>query len=265
MNKVLAVALLIALAGNGYLAWHLHSRIEPNTAQLDADIAGVQAQRDAIAGREIEGSQAHLLDTILAQTQAILQQKRAATLRLVDVQYRIDGRAASPPSPDDFAKLEADLQEQEVALADAKAQLDQYVGGLIRVVVALRVEAAELNIALLKQKKLLMAQGLALPTAKVVVATPPAETIAQLEDEIRQKTAEIEITEAEARRYTGGLIQVSLLLRAETEKMTLSMLNNRRLVLKYQIGLPTMESSVLDGGRRVKAPGKVVNDKEALQ
>lgn len=265
LNKLLSAALFVALAGNAYLAWYLHSRIEPSTTQLDIDIAALRAQRATIVDREKEGTSAQALDAILALTQAMLEQKRAAALRFVDVQYRVEGRTAERIAATEIAQLANDLAEQEAAVVSAKQQLDQYAGGLIRVVVAMRVEVVELNVALLKQKQLLSAHGVALPAAKVTVAAPPAEALVQLEEEIRRKAAEIENTEAEARRYSGGLIQVSLLMRAETEKMTLSMLDQRRLVLKYQIGLPAIGSAATEGSQQIKAPGKVVNDKEALQ
>lgn len=265
MNKLLSAALVLAIAGNAYLAWYQHSRIEPTTTQLDTDIAGLQAQRAMIPDREIEGSPGQAMDRILAQTQAMLEQKRAAVLRFVDVQYRIDGRAVERANAAELSQLANDLGGQEAELAKAKQQLDQYAGGLIRTIIAMRVEVAELNVALLRQKQLLSAHGIVPPTTTTKIASPQAETLGEIEEEIRRKSAEIERTEAEARRYSGGLIQVSLLMRAETEKMTLAMLDQRRLVLKYQIGLPAVSSPAAEGSKQIKAPGKVVSDKEALQ
>lgn len=265
MNKLLSAALVLAIAGNAYLAWYQHSRIEPTTTQLDTDIAGLQAQRAMIPDRETEGSPGQAMDRILAQTQAMLEQKRAAVLRFVDVQYRVDGRTVERADAAELSQLANDLGEQEAELAKAKHQLDLYAGGLIRTIIAMRVEVAELNVVLLRQKQLLSAHSIVPPTTTTKITSPPAEALGELEEEIRRKSTEIERTEAEARRYSGGLIQVSLLMRAETEKMTLAMLDQRRLVLKYQIGLPAVGSPAGEGSKQIKAPGKVVSDKEALQ
>ena len=264
MNRLLAAFLSMALAGNVYLAWYLHSRIEPNTAQLDSDLANLKAQRAAIANREIEGD-AKLLDAILAQTQAMLEQKRAAALRFIDLRYQVDGQPFLPPPASDLALIGDEIAEQEKLLGKAREEFERFSGGLIRVVIEMRVEIGELTLAILRQRQILLSHGITLPAHKVPVGATSPELLAEIEGEIQRKTTEIENTEAEARRYTGGLIQVTLLMRAETEKLSLAMLQQRRLSLKYQIGLPTI--GVPAGGNRgsTKPPGKIVDDKEALQ
>lgn len=264
MNRILTACLLVVLAGNGYLAWYLHSRIEPNAAQLDSDIASLKAQRAAISDRETDGD-ARFLDSILAETQAMLEQKRAATLRFVDLRYQVDGKPVSPPSANDFALISKEIVEQEQLLSRAKEELEKFSGGLIRVVVEMRVEVGQLSLALLRQRQMLLSYGMALPASRMSVAAESPESLSDIDDEIRRKTTEIENTEAEARRYTGGLIQVTLLMRAETEKLTLAMLEQKRLSLKYQIGLPTLGPPTSSGRSSTRPPGNVVNDKEALQ
>ena len=255
MNRLLAAFLSMALAGNVYLAWYLHSRIEPNTAQLDSDLANLKAQRAAIANREIEGD-AKLLDAILAQTQAMLEQKRAAALRFIALRYQVDGQPFLPPPASDLALIGDEIAEQEKLLGKAREEFERFSGGLIRVVIEMRVEIGELTLAILRQRQILLSHGITLPAHKVPVGATSPELLAEIEGEN---------TEAEARRYTGGVIQVTLLMRAETEKLSLAMLQQRRLSLKYQIGLPTI--GVPAGGNRgsTKPPGKIVDDKEALQ
>ena len=195
----------------------------------------------------------------------MLEQKRLASLRFIEVQYQVDGSVLAASSTTDLASINTELAEQEQLLSKAREDSERYAGGLIRNVIELRVEVTELSVALLRQRKVLMVNGVTPPSAKPATAAPPSGTLLELEDEITRKVAEIESTEAEARRYSGGLLQVTLLVRAETEKMTLAMLEQRRLVLKYQIGLPTIGGTAAERSAQPKAPGKVVGDKEALQ
>ncbi len=265
MSKLLIVVLSLLIAGNAYLAWHLYSQIEPTTAQLDIDLAALRKQRVSIVQGNTQTVDSGVLDAILEQTEAMLQQKRAAIVRFVNLDYVVNGRRVDTPSNGDLEKMDADMVAQKRKIAQAKAEVDKYSGGLIRSVLELRLAVDELTLALLEQKKTALTYGVALPAS--TRQSPPVDSgaLASIQEEIIQKQNAIEMAELETRRYSGGLVLATLLARIETERLALAMFDQRRLSLKYQIGLPVLGDALAGRETRPKTPGKVVGDKEALQ
>lgn len=265
MSKLLIAALFLLIAGNAYLAWYLYSHIEPTTAQLDADLAALKEQRASIVQGSSQAVDSGMLDAILGQTEAMLQQKRAAIVRFVNLDYVVNGHRVDDPSNGDLEKISADIAAQKRQVSQAKGEADKYSGGLIRSVLELRLAVDGLTLALLEQKKMALTYGVALPALRRQPPPVDSGTLAKVEEEIKQKANAIGIAEREAQRYSGGLVLATLLARIETERLALAMLDQRRLSLKYQMGLPVLGDALSSRETISKMPGRAVGDKEALQ
>jgi hypothetical protein len=264
MNRLLSLVLVLAIAGNTYLAWELNSRTPPSSADLENDLAVVRAQRAALKAPE-SSALATAVDPIYAQTQAMLEQRYQAALRFVTLSYSVQGQEVAVASPQELAMLDEEIRQQQSRVDAAKLDVVQYSGGLIQGLVQMRLTTAELTLAGLQQRKLALKYRFALPSAIAEQARPDAAALAAIEFDLSEKRKAVASSEREASRYTGGLVLAMLLSRIETDKLTIAMLEQRQLSLKHNIGLPTLN---IDSGKPLelrKPPGKVVDDKEAIQ
>lgn len=253
MNRVLTVLLITALSASAYLLWWQQSRIPPDDSQLASDLLAIKARRQ-------DTTRPSTADAIDAQTEALLLQKQRALLRFVDLKYVVDGAPVAAASTSELEALDKDIGETERKLAEARAEAAKYTGGGILAFIAMRTAMEETTLTALHQTRLMRKYGLAIPKAAEAQPGPPdVDRLAALDSEIAAKRAAISMAEEEAARY-GGLLQVTALIRAATEKVTVAMLEQQRIAVKYGIAYP-------QGPQTPKAvhPGRVVNDKEALQ
>ncbi len=94
------------------------------------------------------------------------------------------------------------------------------------------------------------------------VAPASADMLDEIQKDIQETENKIEATEKEASQYSGGLIQVTLLMNAETQKMTLAALQQKYYISKYGIPLARVD---FDASKDQKMlPGKITKDKDAL-
>jgi len=256
VNRFLATFLILALAANGYLAWQLHSRVPPQTSELDAEIAAIRSARSQKTGN-LER------DAILAQSEAMLEQRRTALLRFIDLQYSAEGQTIKPAHPETLPALDRDIAAQQEILSQGRKDLERRSGGLIQTLAGARVAISETTVAALAQKRLMLKYGIALP--KTVPTLPPfapeRTALSAIEADIEAQRKIIAEGELEAARYSGGLVQAMILSRVATDKLTLALLEQKRLALKHGTGSPF--------GNRLPSPeakptGTVVKDKDAL-
>ncbi|MBK4717668.1 hypothetical protein JJL56_02180 [Azospirillum sp. YIM DDC1] len=239
-TKTLSILLACGVAANAYLAWELHSRLPPSTAELDRDLAAL-AETAPVQNSEdpqVKAEQA-LSAAIRAQTRDMLEQRRAAALRFVDLRYTVTGAAAPTANADQLAALEADITQQRATLAERKAAVDEVRAGTIHTQQLASLSLVETTLALLERRHLALKYGVALPTAPTPSAAVPAadkDAIAALEADIAERRRVIADTRKDADQYSGGLIKVTLLQRLATEQATLAALEQRLLSLKH--GLP---------------------------
>lgn len=132
----------------------------PGTEQLDKDIAEVDKQlqevlvdKKALAG--LAGVFALSREQILLNSRAMLEQKRKAWIRSIDLEYSVDG--APYKRPDDFKerlrKLEESILEEKVSVKQAEASGD---AGLFGVLGQMGGSIAKLNLVLLESQKRLL-------------------------------------------------------------------------------------------------------------
>src|SRR5690606_3987815 len=88
--------------------------------------------------------------------------------------------------------------------------------------------------AMLDQKRSSMLRRIDLAyTVDGVRAAPNSEAVAAIEREIEVASAERDRLQAEAARYSGGLIQTMALVNAATTEVSIAQLNQARLAEQY--------------------------------
>lgn len=242
-TKALNILLACSVAASAYLAWELHNRLPPSTAELDRDLADLAALTETAPVENSEDPQIKaeqgLSTAIRAQTRDMLEQRRAAALRFIDVRYNVTGAAAPSANADQLASLEADITKQRATVAERKAAVDEMRDGTIRTERLAALRLAETTLALLERRHLAFKHGITLPTVPTPATAIPAadkDAIAALESDIAERRRVIADTRKDADQYSGGLIKVTLLQRLATEQTTLAALEQGLLSLKH--GLP---------------------------
>jgi hypothetical protein len=132
-GAVFGATFLLVLVG--MLLW---VRLDPSTAAIDQDIARIQreiadtsAQRDQYSGGLIIA----LIDVrsnILRTTESMLQAKKLAWLRRVDLKFVVEGKIVEPETTESLEKIEKDIRDSEQRIAQAEANAEQYTGGLVQ-------------------------------------------------------------------------------------------------------------------------------------
>jgi hypothetical protein len=137
-------------------------------------------------------------------------------------------------------KIKVEIATVDAQITEAEAEDAKYAGGLVKALV-------ESRLATLKQTRALLAQRATAGDLNVAIRytadgkpfTLPDGSVAALtavEGELEGMRAKIAAGEAEAARYSGGLIQAMSLSTVATMRQSQAMLEQKRLSLKY--GLP---------------------------
>jgi hypothetical protein len=139
----------------------------------------------------------------------------------------------------DTAALRADVAALQEQIKVAEAENAKYTGGLVKSLIASRLEILRQTEAMLQQRLKASTYGISL---RYMVDGKPFlpsdstnELLRAVEQEIADNQVKITRQEAEVARYRGGLVQAMSLSTLETLKQTQSMLEQRRLALKYNL------------------------------
>jgi hypothetical protein len=152
---------------------------------------------------------------------------------------------AQQPTPAPAGSQERlELQSALLALTDqiasAKAEDAKYAGGLIKTLIQSRVAILEQTKAMLDQRSKAASFSTSIRyTVDGRLFTAPtdaAQQLASVEAELERMKVQIAGQEREAARYTGGLVQAMALSTLATTRQTQSMIEQKRLALKF--GLP---------------------------
>lgn len=149
-------------------------------------------------------------------------------------------RSLSPEEQAQVQALRTELEVTKKEVAAAEAQNAQYSGGVIKALIAFRLEVLKTNEALIQQRIHAIEAG-----AKVAVltatTTPDPELAKQLEAELTKQ--ELKVSEAEGRASaSGGLVGAMALMSAATERNTLAMLRQQYLIAKHGLASPQLAS-----------------------
>ncbi len=132
-------------------------------------------------------------------------------------------------------ELQAELKLVQDEISTTEKEDQKYSGGLVKSLIAVRIQILKTTEALLRQKIVAIKAGAALKAEVRTTQVDPERTEA-LEREIFAKKQEIEAQRKEAARYSGGLVFAMKHATIATGEQTLAMLEQQYLVAKY--GLP---------------------------
>lgn len=141
-------------------------------------------------------------------------------------------RDLSPEQKAYVATLEAELANTKSEVDASSKASSAYAGGLIKSLMDARLEILKTNQALLEQRILSVRSG---GGTKIETTTtkPDEQLAAQLAAEMVQLKSSVQTAQAEAARYSGGLVQAMKLATVATQEQSLAMLEQRYLVAKY--------------------------------
>lgn len=141
--------------------------------------------------------------------------------------------------PEKFEGIEEEITQLEKQIREAEAEDKKYAGGLIKAIIGSQLATLKQTHAMLQQraKASLFRIGLKY-TVDGQPFTPPQDAAVQLgivERELAELATKIAAAEAEAARYSGGLIQAVSLSTVAQIKQTQAMLDQKRLALKFSL------------------------------
>lgn len=150
--------------------------------------------------------------------------------------------------------------QSEIALVDSEIQAAtvedrKYAGGLIKTLI-------ESRLAILRETKAMLEQRAAAGTFAIALTytvdgqtfKPPEnaeEEVASIDSELAALNEKIARQQADADRYSGGLVQAMKLSAIATMEQTRSMIEQRRLALKY--GLPQFIGFAQEGSGAIES------------
>jgi hypothetical protein len=158
--------------------------------------------------------------------------------------------------PERVEELRKDLDAVSTQIKAAEAEDAHYTGGLIKALIGARLATLRHTHAMLDQRIKSWTFGIGLRytiDGKGIVLDPTnKEQPAAIERELADLRARITTQELEASRYSGGLIQAMTLTSVATMRQTEALLDQRRLLLKYD--LPAYVAASASSGVTASAP-----------
>lgn len=141
--------------------------------------------------------------------------------------------------PEKIEGIEEEITQLERKIRETEAEDQKYAGGLIKAIIGSQLATLKQTHAMLQQraKASLFKIGLKY-TIDGQPFTPPQDAAVQLgivERELAELATKIAAAEAEAARYSGGLIQAVSLNTVAQMKQTQAMLDQKRLALKFSL------------------------------
>ncbi|MEO8379093.1 MAG: hypothetical protein ABI779_05475 [Acidobacteriota bacterium] len=136
----------------------------------------------------------------------------------------------------------AELKQAEDEIAEARALDATISGGLLKALIAVRLEILRITRAALRQG--IMAGESGAPLSVQIPTTTPDPGMAQtLALEIEAQQRSVDLARADAARFTGGLVHAMKLSTVATQEQSLSMLRQRYLVARYGLHIPASRTS----------------------
>lgn len=163
------------------------------------------------------------------------------------------------------AALDGDIAQLRAQIDAADAEDKNYAGGAIKALIEFRAQMLRGTEAMLEQKRASVLRRIDLRytvEGKTLAPASPAQ-LASMEQDIEKAKAAVAADEAEAARYTGGLLQAMKLMTASEDRLNLAQLTMAYYSAKYGLAPPPLKGPEAAPPKPV-APGKVVPDKDAL-
>lgn len=170
MSRILtcvAAVLICVISAAGFLVY-VHA--EPSTGALDTDIAKVRVEVKAADddAAQYNGGMIRVViemrRQVLLTTQAMLEQKRHAFLRRIDLRYSVDGKSAPAAPEARLQQIAGDLKRAEQKEKMDEIEAARYSGGLVQAMTLVTVATDRLSIAQLDLAYYGAKYGIPLPT-----------------------------------------------------------------------------------------------------
>ncbi|AHN26339.1 hypothetical protein GAPWK_1766 [Gilliamella apicola] len=150
-------------------------------------------------------------------------------------------------SEEDKAKVAAlniELTQTNDDIKVTTENYEQYSSGLIKSLIAARLEVLKTNKNLVEQRINSIESGAAVKVETLVI-NPNPELAEHLQSEIQSMKQEIEIDKNEASKYSGGLILSMKLMTIATKEQSLAALQQKYLTVKYGLSsLPKIDMEI---------------------
>lgn len=157
-----------------------------------------------------------------------------------------------------IAELRSELKETEDEIAEATRVDAGLAGGLVKALVAARLEVLRTTSAVLRQRIMVEETGAPL-TIQIPVTTPDPILATTLEREIETQLNVLKEARSEAARFVGGLVHALKLSTVATHEQSLSMLRQRYLMAKYGLCVPITRVVEPNPNASPSAPSKPID------
>lgn len=153
-----------------------------------------------------------------------------------------------------LTELKAEIDQTESSIKAAEVEDGRYAGGLVKALIAVRLEILRTNKSLLEQRVYALESNA--PITVTVYASTPSETdAAAIKSEIASVEASLKEARQEASRYSGGLVLATKMAAIATQEQTLAMLRQRFLIAKYGLAFPpsiTARNALPEGAKQTE-------------
>jgi hypothetical protein len=143
----------------------------------------------------------------------------------------------TPPAP--IEGIGEAIKNLEQQIKETEAEDEKYAGGLIKALIGSRLAILKQTHAMLEQRTQASLFRIGIKyTVDGQLFTPPQDASTQLgvaERELAELTTKIALAEAEAARYSGGLVHAISLSTVAQLKQTQAMLDQKRLALQFSL------------------------------
>jgi|APTNR8051073442_1049403.scaffolds.fasta_scaffold04845_1 hypothetical protein len=140
------------------------------------------------------------------------------------------------------ATLKQDLSRIRQEIERGTKEYEAYSGGLIKVLISMRLEILKTNEVLIEQRINAVESGAPI-TVVVNTTKPDPSRAAELATEVERQQARIAEARAEANLYAGGLVKAMAETAVATNQSTLAMLEQQYLIAKYGLAIPAVEAT----------------------
>ena len=147
----------------------------------------------------------------------------------------------TPEQKQSVVELKQELATVRQDIHDAEKENIAYGGGLIKSLIAVRLEVLKTNEALVEQR-IDALEGGARITLVLNASTPDPTRAAEIAKDIETQKVKLVEAQVEANRYTGGLVKALAETSVATTRNTLAMLEQQYLIARYGIATPVSAS-----------------------
>ena len=151
-------------------------------------------------------------------------------------------KSLTPEQQQIVAALKVDLGRVNKDTEQAIQDDARFSGGLIKSLIAVRLELLKANAALIEQR-IHALEGGARQSVVVNVSKPDQARADELLGEIKAQQERVAEARREADRYSGGLVKALAESTVATSRNSLAMLEQQYFVAKYGLAMPTMQQS----------------------